>query len=60
MIGFGCDGASVNIAANGLQGFLVPWVIVFWCLAHHLELALKDALKGTVFSAIDEQAVQES
>ena len=55
MIGFGCDGASVNIAAKGLRGYLeesVPWVIVFWCLAHRLELPLKDALKGTVFSAI--------
>ena len=52
LIGFG---ASVNIAAKGLRGYLeesVPWVIVFWCLAHRLELALKDALKGTIFSAI--------
>ena len=61
LIGFGCDGASVNIAAKGLRGYLeesVPWVIVFWCLAHRLELALKDALKGTVFSAIDEMLLR--
>ena len=24
-----------------------------WCLAHHLELAVKDALKGTAFNASD-------
>ena len=57
LIGFGCDGTSVNMGANGLQGYLeesVPWVILFWCLAHRLELALKDALTGTLFSAVDE------
>ena len=25
-----------------------------WCLAHRLELSVKDALKGTTFDAIDE------
>ena len=37
LIGFGYDGASVNIGAGGLRGSLekfVPWVVVFWCLAH--------------------------
>jgi len=57
LIGFGCDGTSVNIAANGLKGHLeksVPWIVTFWCLAHHLELSKKDALKSTYFSTIDE------
>ena len=57
MIGFGCDGTNVNIGEGGLRGILeqsVPWVAVFWCLAHRLELALKDALKGTLFPTIDE------
>ena len=48
-ISFGCDGASANIAVGGLRGHLekeVPWVVMFWCLAHRLELALKGALKG--------------
>ena len=61
LIGFGSDGASVNIGARGLRGHLegsVPWVVVFWCLAHRLELALKDALKGTVFSAIDDMLLR--
>ena len=56
LIGFGCDGTSVNIAAGGLKGYLeqsVPWVVVFWCLAHRLELSLKDALSSTLFSSID-------
>ena len=50
LIEFGCDGASLNISARGLRGYLeesVPWIVVFWCLAHCLELALKDALKAT-------------
>ena len=53
LIGFGCDGTSVNMCAtSGLKGLLtqsVPWIAVFWCLAHRLELALKDALKHTQF-----------
>ena len=22
----------------------IPWIVIFWCLAHRLELSLKDAL----------------
>ena len=47
LVGYGCDGASVNIACNGLKRYFeeaVPWIIMFWCLAHRLELAVKDAL----------------
>ena len=57
LVGFGCDGANVNIGANGLRGFLeehAPWIVMFWCLAHRLELSLQDALKSTLFSTIDE------
>lgn len=58
MIGFGCDGTNTNMGVRGgLRGLLqeaVPWVVVFWCLAHRLELALKDALKTTFFTSIDE------
>jgi len=56
LIGFGCDGTSVNLGAHGLRGHVeesVPWVVFFWCLAHHLELSLKDALKDMLFSTID-------
>ena len=29
-----------------------------WCLAHRLELAVKDALKGTVFDAVDDMLLK--
>ena len=29
------------------------WLIFGWCVAHRLELALKDSLKATLFSEID-------
>ena len=38
LIGVGCDGANVNMGTTGgLKGLLtetMPWVVVFWCLAH--------------------------
>ena len=61
LIGFGCDGTNVNIAAEGLTGFLeksVPWIVVFWCLAHRLELSLKDALASTFFSTVDDMLMR--
>ena len=57
LIGLGCDGTNANIADGGLKGHIqkaVPWIIVCWCLAHRLELSLKDALKSTFFSSVDE------
>ena len=56
-IGLGCDGTNANIGDRGLKGLLqreVPWVCVFWCLSHRLELSLKDALKSTFFDTIDD------
>ena len=47
LVGFGCDGASVNSAGNGLRGRLeevCPWVVCVWCMAHRLQLAIQDAL----------------
>ena len=43
---------GLNIGDNWLKGYLeehVPWIVCFWCLVHRLELALKDALKDTLF-----------
>ena len=57
MIGFGCDGTNANIAQGGLRGLLsheMPWVFVFWCLAHRLELSVKGALKPTFFTTVDD------
>ena len=57
MIGFGCDGTNANFAQGGFRGLLtreMPWVFVFWCLSHHLELTVKDTLKPTFFAMVEE------
>ena len=61
LVGVGTDGASANIARRGLKGLVaekLPWVFWMWCLAHRLELAIKDALKATSFSVIDEMLLR--
>ena len=62
MIGLGCDGTNANIGSrNGLKGYLtedIPWFIVSCCLAHRLELSVKDALKDTFLKEIDELLLQ--
>ena len=45
LVGISTDGASANIAAAGLKGLVekeIPWLYWSWCLAHRLELAVKD------------------
>ncbi len=54
LVGVGTDVASANIAARGLKEEHLPWMFWTWCLAHRLELAINDALKGTAFDVIDE------
>ena len=54
LVGFGCDGASVNMGANGFRSYLEKAVFGCLSLAHHLELALKDTLKATLFVTIDD------
>lgn len=58
LLGFAADGAAVNRGEKeGIIGILrgrQPWVIYVWCVAHRLELSLKDALQSTVFDDIDE------
>ncbi len=57
LVGIGTDGASANIAAAGLKGLVeghLDWVFWMWCMAHRLELAVKDALKATAFDLIDD------
>ena len=57
-VAFGADGASVNRGEdNGVISLIQdtsPWVIFLWCIAHRLELSLKDALADTCFKHIDE------
>ena len=56
LAGISIDGASANIAAVGLKGLIeeVPWLYWSWCLAHCVEMAVKDALNGTYFDFIDD------
>ncbi len=59
LVGFGTDGASADIAHAGLKGLLereLPWIFWMWCLAHRLELAVKDAFNNTAFNHIDDHA----
>ena len=52
LVGIATDGAAVNIARNGLKGLVekeLEWIFWMWCLAQRLELAVKDALRGTTF-----------
>ena len=40
---FGCDGARVNLASNGLRSRLeevCPWIVDVWCMAHRLQLEI--------------------
>jgi len=61
LIGIGTDGASANIANAGLKGIVenkLEWIVWMWCLAHRLELGIKDALKGTYFDEIDDMLLR--
>ena len=58
LVGFGSDGAAVNSGKKeGVKTLLQqdnPWLTFGWCVAHRLELALKDSLSGTAFDDVDE------
>ena len=57
-VSFSADGASVNRGdRNGVISLMQekhPWVLFLWCIAHRLELSLKDGLADTCFKLIDE------
>ena len=58
LVGIGSDGASSNITRGGLRGLVeaeLDMVFWMWCLAHRLELAVKD---GTAFDAIDDMLLK--
>ena len=50
IVGFTSDGASVNRGENASIKTLLretsPWVVFTWCIAHRLELAVKDSLSN--------------
>ena len=57
-VGLGGDGCNTNRGAiSGVQALFkkeFPWFLFSWCVAHRLELALKDALSTTYFKEVDE------
>lgn len=56
-MGIGTDGASANIGGSALKGLVeshIPWIFWMWCMAHRLELAVRDALKSTAFDVVDD------
>ena len=61
LVGIATDGAAANVAGNGLKGLVekeLEWIFWMWCLAHRLELAIKDALHGTCFDLLDEMLLR--
>ena len=61
LVGMGTDGASANIANRDLKGLVekeLDHIFLMWCLAHRIELAIKDALKSTCFKLIDEMLLR--
>ena len=51
----------MNVCAGGLKGLVekeLVWVFWMWCLAHRVELSVKDALKGTFFDNIDDMLLR--
>ena len=49
------------LARCGLKGLVeqkINWIFRQWCLAHRIELAIKDALTGTAFDTIDEMLLR--
>lgn len=60
LVGFGTDGANVMLGHRaGVVKLLkdegnTPWVLTVWCLAHRLELAIKDAFKKTYMENVIE------
>ena len=59
VVRFTSDGASVNRGHNESVKSLLrensPWLVFIWCIAHRLELALKDALNNIPdFRLVDE------
>ena len=61
LVGLATDGALANIAKGGLKGLVeakLSWIFWMWCFAHRVELAIKHALKGSSFDAIDEMLMR--
>ena len=59
LVGFGTDGAAANISKHkGLIEKELHRIFWMWCLAHRLELTVKDCLTGTVFDSVGEMVLK--
>ena len=62
IIAYGADGASKNRDQfNGVIALMrekYPLVYFIWCLAHSLELSLKDAIGETCFKSVDDMILR--
>ena len=58
LVGIVSKGASANIARGGLVQSQCEWMFWMWWMAHRLELAVKDALVGTAFDAVDDMLLK--
>lgn len=57
LTGFCSDGASVKMGVRRVISLLkeernIPWLLSVWCLAHKLELAVKDSFKDTYMTTV--------
>lgn len=61
LVGFGTNGAAVNISKLGLKGLIekeLQWIFWMWYLADRLELSVKDSLTCTVFDCVDDMLMK--
>ena len=62
-VGYCSDGASVMMGEKKRVIKLfkdtknAPWILTVWCLAHRLELAVKDCFKGTYLTHVIEALI---
>ena len=61
-VALGAYVASVNFGdkagVRALMKELMPWISFVWCMAHRLELAIKEALKDNVFKDVDDMLLK--
>ena len=62
IFGLNVDGASTNNGTKRRLGMLIkqnpPWLELFHCFNHRLELALKDVFDNSLFRKIDMMLIQ--
>lgn len=63
LVGIAPDGAAANVAGDLLKELVereLEWIFGMCCLAHRLELAIKDAFRGTSLYLLGEMLLGKS